>query len=147
MKWKWLPYMNERRKYVFFTDRDLGKRFPDILKNAGVNVERHADHFAHDAKDEEWLIIVGNRGWYVLTHNRRIRYTPNEIAAVKKFNIGLFVIVGKAPFAELAQNFVHTLPKVIKFIDKNQRPFIAKIYRPDKAKSRRSGYVEMWVSS
>jgi len=99
-----------QRKYVFFTDRDLGKQFPDILKKAGVIVERHIDHFADNAKDPEWLTIVGNRGWYVLTHDRRIRYKPNEIAAVEKFSVGLFVIVGKAPFAELAQNFVFTLP-------------------------------------
>jgi hypothetical protein len=29
---------------VFFTDRDLGKRFPEILSDAGLTVERHADH-------------------------------------------------------------------------------------------------------
>jgi predicted nuclease of predicted toxin-antitoxin system len=135
---------------VFFSDRDLGKQFPDILKKAGMIVERHSDHFADDAKDEEWLAEVGKRGWYVLTHDRRIRYKPNEIGAVEKFGIGLFTIVGKAPFAELAQNFVFTLPKIIKFIDKNPRPFIAKVYRPDKtrkkAKSQPSGYVKMWVS-
>jgi hypothetical protein len=56
------------------------------------------------------------------------------------------LIVGKAPFAELAQNFVVTLPKVTKFIDKNSRPFIAKIYRPAKEKTRRAGSVEMWLS-
>lgn len=33
---------------VFFTDRDLGKRFPDILREAGLTVQRHVDHFPHD---------------------------------------------------------------------------------------------------
>ncbi|NIR47001.1 hypothetical protein GWO43_00770 [candidate division KSB1 bacterium] len=46
-------------------------------------------------KDEEWLSIIGERGCYVLTHDRRIRYKPNEIEAVEKFGIGLFVIIGK----------------------------------------------------
>jgi hypothetical protein len=27
---------------VFFTDRDLGKQFPGILRSAGLTVERHA---------------------------------------------------------------------------------------------------------
>jgi uncharacterized protein (DUF433 family) len=31
---------------VYFTDRDLGKRFPEILRSSGLTVERHADHFA-----------------------------------------------------------------------------------------------------
>lgn len=30
---------------VFFTDRDLGKKFPTILREGGLTVERHADHF------------------------------------------------------------------------------------------------------
>jgi hypothetical protein len=67
---------------VFFTDRDLGNRFPQILRDAGLAVERHADHFPHDASDETWLAEVGARDWVALTHNSRIRYTPNEKNAV-----------------------------------------------------------------
>jgi hypothetical protein len=33
---------------VYFTDRDLGKKIPEILRAAGLSVERHADHFQHD---------------------------------------------------------------------------------------------------
>jgi hypothetical protein len=29
---------------VFFTDRDLGTTFPEILKSGGLAVERHRDH-------------------------------------------------------------------------------------------------------
>lgn len=42
-------------KPVFFTDRDLGKKFPEILRGAGLKVERHADHFRQDTPDAEWL--------------------------------------------------------------------------------------------
>jgi hypothetical protein len=34
---------------VFFTDRDLGTLFPEILKDAGFSVERHRDHFPSSA--------------------------------------------------------------------------------------------------
>jgi hypothetical protein len=67
---------------VFFTDRDLGVRFGDILAGAGLTVERHRDHFRHDYPDEDWLREVGARGWVALTHNSRIRYTPNELVSV-----------------------------------------------------------------
>ena len=63
---------------VFFTDRDLGKRFPAILRDAGLTVERHADHFAHDCPDETWLEVVGKRGWAAITHDGRIRYKPSR---------------------------------------------------------------------
>lgn len=126
MKLNWLSCMSEQLEYTFFTDRDLGKQFPDMLRRAGVKVERHIDHFPDDAKDEVWLATVGEFGWYLLTHDQKIRYKRNEIAAVRKFKIGLFVIVGKAPFAELAQNFVFTLPRIERFVRKNHRPIYRK---------------------
>ena len=52
--------------FVYFTDRDLGKRFAGILRLNGLTVERHADHFAPDAADETWLEQVGKRGWIAL---------------------------------------------------------------------------------
>jgi PIN like domain len=47
-------------------------------------VERHANHFASETPDEEWLETAGRRGWIVLTHDRRIRYKPNERNAVPR---------------------------------------------------------------
>ncbi len=63
---------------IFFTDRNLGKQFPAILKEAGLSVELHDDHFAPNTPDVDWLKEVGTRGWIVLTHDRRIGYKPNE---------------------------------------------------------------------
>ena len=101
---------------VFFTDRDLGKQFPALLRNAGISVEGHADHFLDDAKDEDWIVEVGKRGWVVLTHDKRIRYKPNELAAVKAAGIAMFVLIGKAPHAVLAQNFINTINRIEAFL-------------------------------
>jgi PIN like domain len=139
--------MKEQPDIVFFTDRDLGKQFPAILKEAGIHVERHIDHFADNAKDEEWLSEIGKRGWYAITHDRRIRSKPNERAAVRKFRVGLFIVVGKAPFPELANNYVLTYTKISRFIKRYQRPFIAKIYRSEvSGKKEKAGYIKMWES-
>ena len=62
---------------VYFTDRDLGKRFPEILTAGGLIVRRHADHFAHDTADEIWLKTIGENGWVAITRDGRIRYKPN----------------------------------------------------------------------
>ena len=51
-----------RLNLVFFTDRDLGTGFPDILAAAGLDVERHRDHFPHDCSDVDWLRTIGSRG-------------------------------------------------------------------------------------
>jgi PIN like domain len=134
--------------FVYFTDRDLGKSFPEILRSAGLTVERHADHFAHDALDEAWLELVGKRGWIALTHDRRIRYKPNELNAVIQQGVALLVIVGKAPFPDLARAFVNSRAVLDHFLDRHKPPFIAKVYRPSPAEiERRSaapGHIELW---
>ena len=116
--------------FVYFTDRDLGKRFPEILRSGGLTVERHGDHFAPDTADEVWLEEVGKRGWIALTHDRRIRYKPNERDAVMRHGVALLIVVGNAPFPELAHAFVATIPRIEQFLANHQAPFIAKVYRP-----------------
>lgn len=133
---------------VFFTDRDLGSSFPDILAAAGLSVERHQDHFAHDCADEVWLRSIGGQGWTALTHDRRIRYKPNELNAVIRHGVRLLVIVGSAPHSDLAHAFVTTLPRIRRFLDRNRPPFIGKVYRPAPAEVERnrnaSGRVDLW---
>jgi hypothetical protein len=134
--------------HVFFTDRDLGTRFPEILKAAGLQVERHSEHFAPNAHDEAWLRTVGERGWVALTHDRRIRYKPNELASVVRHRVSLLVIVGRAPYPDLARCFVATMSKVEQFLSEHTPPFIAKVYRPSPADLKASpsapGRIDLW---
>jgi len=135
--------------FVYFTDRDLGKGFPDFLRSKGLTVERHDDHFPPNAADEAWLEVVGERGWIALTHNLRIRYTPNERDAVMQHGVALLVIMGKAPLSELAKSFMATLPRIERFLAGHKPPFIAKVYRPKPAEAARgatAGHIETWYS-
>jgi hypothetical protein len=133
--------------FTYFTDRDLGKRFAEILRSEGLKVERHVDHFAPETADELWLEAVGKKGWIALTHDRRIRYKPNELGAVMRHRVALLVIVGAAPFSDLARAFVATLPRVEQFLARQKPPFIAKVYRPgyaEHASGAAAGRVELW---
>ncbi len=133
---------------VFFTDRDLGKKFPETVRSAGLSVQRHADHFRHDAPDEEWLREVGCRGWVAVTHDGRIRYKPNELAAVMQHGVALLVVVGRAPYPELARAFVATMPRILSFIERHDPPYIAKVYRPPPGdvanEPSMSGRIDLW---
>jgi hypothetical protein len=119
-----------RESLIFFTDRDLGTRFPAILTEAGLTVHRHQDHFPPDCPDEEWLEKVGREGWVAVTHDTRIRYKPNELAAVVRHRVRLLVVIGKAPFPQLARHFVATMPMINDFLERHPAPCIAKLYRP-----------------
>lgn len=134
--------------HVYFTDRDLGRRFPESLRAAGVAVERHRDLFRHDAPDEEWLEHCGRHGRIALTHNLRIRYTPNELAAVRDHHVALIILIGKAPLPQLAENFVNSLPRIETFVDSHEPPYIAKLYRPSPTELSRNpglpGAIKLW---
>ena len=133
---------------VFFTDRDLGKQFPAILADAGLVVERHIDLFAPDGSDEQWLEHCGAHGHVALSHNRRIRHVPNELAAVVRFKVPLIILVGQATTAELARNFVQSVHRVEAFLAAHTPPLIAKVYRPAPAELVKTpfavGRVELW---
>jgi hypothetical protein len=133
---------------VYFTDRDLGKQFPRILADAGIAVERHGDLFPPEGSDEQWLEHCGQNGWIAISHNSRIRYVPNELEAVKRFEVPLLILVGQTTTAELAHNFVRTLRRIEAFLDDRSPPFIAKVYRATPAELVTSvtapGRVEIW---
>jgi len=133
---------------VYFTDRDLGKRFPDILSSAGLAVERHHDLFPPDGSDEQWLEHCGKNERIALSHNLRIRYTPNELAAVIRHRVALLIVSGKVPLADLGHNFVASLARIEAFLDGHEPPYIAKVYRPSAAelvrKSTMPGSITLW---
>ena len=133
---------------VFFTDRDLGLQFPEILRDSGLRIERHADHFPHDCADDAWLAEVAAREWVALTHDSRIRYKPNELAAIVAHCAKLLVVVGKAVYPDLARSFVATLNPILAFLEANTPPVIGKVYRASPTDLRRNadapGRVELW---
>lgn len=135
---------------TYFTDRNLGKQFPAILRKAGVRVERFDDHFAHNLADEVWLAAVALREWVAITHDANIRRRPNQRAAVLDGGLGLIVIVGKLPFPELATHFAHSIAVVERFVQKHERPWIAKFYPPTPTEMARKlkprGRIELWIA-
>lgn len=133
---------------VFFTDRDLGKQFPNVLEQAGLVVERLDDLFPPDTPDDVWLEYVATHRRVAISHDARIRWKPNELEAVIEHRVALLIVVGRAPHRELALNFVNMLPKVMRFPARHNPPFIAKVHRPspsDLAKNPNAlGFIKLW---
>lgn len=116
----------------YFTDRNLGRYdFPEYLRRNGLHVHVHADHFADDAPDEEWIPEVADRGWIILAADKDVLHVPIELAAVMCSSARFLNLIGGHVRAiDLARNFINTRQKIEAFIAEHDAPFIAKVYRP-----------------
>lgn len=134
---------------TFFTDRNLGHKFPNILRAAGLQVEEHDDYFGPTTPDVDWITTVASRNWIAVSRDERIRYKPNELAAVFGAGLGLVLVMGKATHPELAANFVRTIDPITSFLNRRRPPFIAKVYRPSPKDIARNpqapGRIELWL--
>lgn len=118
---------------VFFIDWCLGKTVSNALKAANITIEHHGDHFQQSTPDIEWLPIVGERDWIVLTKDKAIGKNILELRAIAQANVKVFTLVsGNLSRQQMADLFVEIIPRIGKFSQGNQPPFIAKIYKDGK---------------
>jgi len=113
---------------TFFVDRCLGKSVGLALRQSGLHVEFHADHFADDADDETWISVVGQRGWVVLTKDKAIRTRPVELQAVIAANVRMFRLPsGNMTGEEMGRVFVDNRLNMGRFMKNHPPPFIARV--------------------
>jgi hypothetical protein len=125
---------------VFFTDRDLGPSVAELLRAGGLLVEAYHEHFRPDnVPDEEWLQFVGERGWVALTHNKRIRYEPDELDSLMTHGVKAFFVIGKGPHPALAAAILQNIHRIKRLLRKHREPFAAKVYQSE-------GGVELWIT-
>ena len=100
----------------------------DALTDAGVQVERHRDHFAPATPDVDWLGPVSQNGWVILTKDKRQRRIPLEIAAIAEADAREFVIRGAGLTGdEIAERAVANLKRITNVSRSQPAPFIAHI--------------------
>ena len=115
---------------TFFVDRCLGKSVGVALRQCGLKVEFHSDHFDDDAADEVWISEVGRRGWIVVTKDKAIRRRAVELQAVVDANVRMFSLSsGNMTGEEMASVFVDNRLKMGRFIKGHPPPFIARVTR------------------
>jgi hypothetical protein len=78
---------------VLFIDRCLGSKIvPEVLRDAGIDIRIHDELFDQNELDNNWLPIVGAKGWAVLTEDRHIRTRAPEIKALIEANTHVFIL-------------------------------------------------------
>jgi hypothetical protein len=125
---------------VFFIDRALGRRHvPKALRELGYQVEIHDDHFPSDAPDADWIPVVAQKGWLILSKDEKIAYRTLESQAVARYRAQMFILVsGNLSGDAMAIAFQRAAKSMHRFAMEQPAPFIAKVYK--------DGTVKAWKS-
>jgi predicted nuclease of predicted toxin-antitoxin system len=116
--------------YTYFLDHALPNSVATTLRSLGYAVERLQDHFPVNAQDVDWLPVVSQRGWIILTKDKNIGKRIIELGAVANSNARLFTLVsGNISSAETAQVFASVIGKCEEIVQQEAAPFIFKIYK------------------
>ena len=119
---------------TFFLDESLdGASVVAALRDAGALVERLTEHFDKGTPDEVWLTLAGQRGWIVLTRDKRIRYRQLERLALQAAKVRAFVFTGgNVTVKDTAAILVDALPRMARIALTDPGPFIYHLGRSGK---------------
>lgn len=68
--------------------------------------------------DTEWLELCGRRGWIVLAKDKRIRYRPAEIEAIRRHRVKAFVLTsGNLTSAQQIERFIANEERIVRACD------------------------------
>ena len=98
------------------------------LRREGIAVEVHDDHLRQDAPDEEWIALVGEKGWVAITRDNQIRHRVSQIGAVKRHRARLVVVRIKHFDGSLAARLlISRADSIDTFVKRTTPPFVARI--------------------
>ncbi|HTE86357.1 MAG TPA: hypothetical protein VK821_16680 [Dehalococcoidia bacterium] len=115
---------------ILFFDRNAGTTVPKALQalKPPVGITYHQEHFPMNSPDDVWLPQVGAWDWIVLTQDHKFHLLPNELRALKDYNIGCFYLWGaKATKWELMRSFARCYDRLLDRAMNTPRPFIYKV--------------------
>jgi len=116
---------------ILMLDENLsGKTIVSALKEKGVPVRSQTDYMERGVPDETLLSLLAHeRNVYLLTKDRDFRYKPSVKRALLDSKVGAFVITAtkNKTGAQLVEMIAVAWPKIKRTIERNKRPFVAKI--------------------
>ena len=98
-----------------------------------IKHERHGQYFSPGTPDTSWLPFVGEKGWILITKDKRIRFNDLEKEAVLASKVREFYFTsGNFSGSEMATILIAALPEMIRLCRKQEPPFIASITKAGK---------------
>ncbi len=115
-----------------YVDRSLGATVvPAAVRARGVVVHAEIEIFGRVAEgvpDTEWLERAGREGWIVFTKDTRLRYRVDEVAALVRHRVRVFVLTaGNLGASEQAARFVNNLNR-IRRVSRRPGPYVYAVH-------------------
>lgn len=104
----------------------------EALRAYGFKVKRHSEYFSKGTEDEQWLPVVGRKGWLILSRDSQWKYNDVEKAALAHEKARAFIISeGKNKMSDeaIAEAVFKAKNVISKLVKNTPPPFTAKIYR------------------
>ena len=123
---------------TLFFDRCFGSGFPIWLRKVTTpfGVEYHDErkaganvHGFHDkTQDDDWLSVVGAKGWTVISHDKRFHKDTMASLAINQHNVACFYMDGGSlpPFDKMIV-FARSYLRVREIIKTRKPPYIYRI--------------------
>lgn len=119
--------------FIIYLDENLHRCQPiiDVLAECQISYRRHeAEGFAPGEDDEVWLPYVSERGWIVLTKDKKNRYNDLERSAVRRYKTREFYFgAGSLNKYDMATALRAALRDMRRFVRSLNPPFIGSITR------------------
>ena len=115
----------------FYIDECLDSdHFINSLRDAGLNVVRHREILEKGVRDEVWIREVSRAEYFAITEDHNIMRRAYQSELIMNNRLGLFIVRCKgSSHSEKGELVVQNSAKLLRFIKKNYRPFIATITR------------------
>jgi predicted nuclease of predicted toxin-antitoxin system len=113
---------------TFFIDNNLGANLVVGLRAFGEDVIHLTEKFPQNTPDEIWLKEIGERNYFLITRDERIRWNPAELGAFCKYKVGAFLLGGKnLKKWEIIQQLIRNWPRINEMAGKTRKPFAFRI--------------------
>jgi predicted nuclease of predicted toxin-antitoxin system len=112
----------------FLIDENLSVKIARSLRDIDQDVHHVTEVLYEGAPDTEVLEFAGRNDFFLITKDDRIRYKPNEKAALRRQRVGVFLLGGKnIGFLETYQQLIRNWDKVLECAGNTNRPFVRRI--------------------
>jgi len=102
------------------------------LIDAGQIVHRRKEHFKEGTDDIDWIPVVAENRWIIITRDTAQRKIESELRALIVSKARSFCIPNNAPRAKMAELVLKALPEISKLVARHEGPLIASIHENTK---------------